>query len=79
MALPVVLLLTTLLFLVITMVKASRSDVGIWKNSALAVLLHDFTDDARKEFGTPWDMFEARDRAGHFMVKFEHEKLANGD
>jgi hypothetical protein len=82
MTLPLVLLFGTLIFLVMTIRKASTTDVGIWKTSALAVLLHGFTDNARKKFGTPWEMFEARARARNFQVRFDLErsdcKLATG-
>jgi hypothetical protein len=82
MTLPLVLLFGTLVFLVMTIRKAGNTDVGIWKTSALAVLLHGFTNDARKKFGTPWEMFEARERAKHFQVRFNLErsdcKLATG-
>jgi hypothetical protein len=82
MTLPLVLLVGTLVFLIATMVKASKTDVGIWKTSALAVLLHGFTDNARKKFGTPWEMLDARERAKCFRVRFDLErsdcKLATG-
>ena len=44
---PVFLLLATLAFVVGTIVKGSRQQVGIWKTSALAMLLHGLAGGVR--------------------------------
>lgn len=67
---PITLLLATLTFLVCTIVKANGKDVGIWKTSILAVLLHGFTDEARQQFRASWSLLETRDRAVTYSVRF---------
>lgn len=46
-SLPVFLLLTTLAFVLGTIAKSSRQKAGTWKTSALAVLLHGLSSEAR--------------------------------
>jgi len=54
-ALPAILVFSGLLFLTLTVVNSSRQNnqIGIWKTSALAILLNGVRDDVQTKFETP--------------------------
>ncbi|KAF1817670.1 hypothetical protein P152DRAFT_510850 [Eremomyces bilateralis CBS 781.70] len=70
--LPATLLLASFAFLVAVILQTDKQKdhVGIWKNAALATLLHCFQGDVRKAMGEGWRMGDATARASRLDVKF---------
>lgn len=73
--LPVVLAAISLVFLVVTVAKSSHDidDVGIWKNSALAILFNGLGDDVQRSVGPNARMGEIRNKAMDLSVKIVPE------
>lgn len=69
MILPVALLACGLAFLLSTVVKSSKDDVGIWKTSVLAILFNGLGEDVQQNVGPGCRMGEAREKADKLMVK----------
>ncbi|KAF2101109.1 hypothetical protein NA57DRAFT_36112 [Rhizodiscina lignyota] len=71
MVLPFTLLLFSLLFLLATIFKSEdeKGDIGIWKTSALAVLLNGLRGDVQRQMGDSHEMGEARKNAEDVRVK----------
>ncbi|KAF1982955.1 hypothetical protein K402DRAFT_184938 [Aulographum hederae CBS 113979] len=71
LALPNAVVFTTLLFLILTMLKGSNRNghVGIWKTSSLAVLLNGLREDTQTKLGVPRRMREARRKASQLEVQ----------
>ena len=70
-SLPLVLLMAGLIFLLATVVRSSREsdEVGIWKTSALAILINGLGEDVQKSVGSGCRMGEARAKARELSVK----------
>ncbi|KAF2430984.1 hypothetical protein EJ08DRAFT_588311 [Tothia fuscella] len=73
--LPLVLLVFSLVFLIITVARSSREveTVGIWKTSAIAILFNGLDDDARKNVTPNCRMGEARTKARQLRVRLVPE------
>lgn len=71
MSLPFALLFFSLIFLLATIFKSAdeQGDIGIWKTSALAVLLNGLRGDVQRDIGTSNEMGEARNNADNVRVK----------
>lgn len=87
LSLPFGLLVLSLAFLLVTIFKAenmkTRERIGIWKTSALAVLMNGLTDDARKAIHKSHGVGEARACTKEVCIKLAHGKdgyrLCRGD
>lgn len=73
-SLPVFLLLATLAFVVGTIVKSSRQQVGIWKTSALAMLLHGLAGGARHKLDPEASASEVEAAARKIHVTLSPDK-----
>ena len=69
--LPVVLLMFTLVFIVATTVKSSseQHEVGIWKTSALAVLLNGLDEPIQRHMGPLRSMRDVHEAAARLKIK----------
>lgn len=74
-ALPGALLLFSLIFLIATVVKASKDDpkIGVWKTSALAVLFNGLGDDVQNVVGSSTRLGNARQTAKQLTVHLEND------
>lgn len=75
-SLPFALLLLSLIFLLATIFKSAdeQDEVGIWKTSALAVLMNGLKDDVRRKMGNSKDMAEVREHAKEVEMKLLFNK-----
>lgn len=76
LALPLIIVVATFGFLVITIRLASRANAGIWKTSSLATLMHGLSWDA-KISGTErstWRMEDMQDKARNLSVHMDRYK-----
>jgi hypothetical protein len=76
LALPILVLVATLIFLIATIRKASKANAGIWKTSSLATLMHGLSWDAKMsgERGSPWRMEEMQNKARYLSVHLNKYK-----
>lgn len=76
LALPLVVVVATLGFLIGTIRKASRANAGIWKTSSLATLMHGLSWDAKMsgEGGSLWRMEDMQNKARHLSVHLDRYK-----
>ena len=72
--LPLVLLLTSLIFLVATIVRSSKEEsmLGVWKTSALAVLFNGLGQDVQEQPGSHDRLGQARSKAKRLDVKLDN-------
>jgi hypothetical protein len=70
-SLPIVLLFISFIFLVATIVKSTseQNEVGIWKNSALAILLNGLDEPLQRQVGPLRKMRDVRSVASRWRVK----------
>ncbi|KAF1817671.1 hypothetical protein P152DRAFT_427675 [Eremomyces bilateralis CBS 781.70] len=73
---PALLLMSGLLFLIATVIRSSKeeAEIGIWKTSALAILLHGLDEEARNKMGSSWKMGDAFAKAAKTNVKLRPNK-----
>ncbi|KAF2673194.1 hypothetical protein BT63DRAFT_149242 [Microthyrium microscopicum] len=71
--LPACLLLFSFVFLMATVLKSSKDDkkIGVWKNSALAVLFNGPSDDVQDRMGSQLKLGSAREKARNIRVTLD--------
>lgn len=73
LTLPLILVCLAFIFFVLTIYKSSEcSDIKIWKNSALAILLNGLTDDAKRAIGPPGELLQIREGAREINVRLDN-------
>ncbi|KAF2807923.1 uncharacterized protein BDZ99DRAFT_522530 [Mytilinidion resinicola] len=75
--LPALLLIFSFVFLVGTIVKSTRQNVAVWKTSALAILLHGLSGDARHMLDPETPASEVEATAQRVQVVLSSEKDAS--
>jgi hypothetical protein len=72
-SLPIILLIFSLMFLIATAVKSTREEdqIGIFKTSALAILVNGLGEDVQKQFGGNSRMGITRSRAKDVKVQLD--------
>lgn len=74
-SLPIILLLSTLAFLLATIRKAATEHNGvIWKSSSLATLTNGLSDATKIEVGPPWHLVRVRETAENTYVRLRVTK-----
>lgn len=75
-SLPFALLLLSLIFLLTTIFKCAEEeqDIGIWKTSALPVLMNGLRGDVRRQMGTSTKMGDVRSHARETEMKLHYGK-----
>jgi hypothetical protein len=69
---PLVLLLLTLGFLIMTIWKGrSREDIGVWKTSSLATLVNGLDSTTRQHLGSSWKMLDVFEKASDIHVSLK--------
>jgi hypothetical protein len=73
-SLPLVLLLTSLVFLVATIIRSSKEEsmLGVWKTSALAVLFNGLGPDVQDQPGAHDRLGQARSKAKRLNVTLDN-------
>jgi hypothetical protein len=72
---PIMILLSTLAFLLATIRKAATEHSGvIWKSSSLATLTNGLSDATKMEVGPPWHLVRVRETAEHTYVRLRVTK-----
>lgn len=76
LALPLIVVVATLAFLIITIRMASQARAGIWKTSSLATLMHGLSWDAKMcgDGGSLWRMQEMSEKARNLSVHLDRYK-----
>jgi len=71
-ALPVLVVILTALFLAAMMWRSRRSGAGLWKSSALAMLLHGVDEETRREFSGAENLQQEERVAKGVMVQLDN-------
>ena len=76
--LPAVLVLSSLLILIVTIVKTARSPVQAWKGSPLALLFTDVDQDIRRRAEGRIDVYQSlEDSVGKIEVMMKNDEHGN--